>query len=63
MDTRIEGVQKKSRQVLHHIVKTIDPLVKIQTKGQNNGSRALICGIAHLFSSITFRDTTSLIEI
>ena len=38
-------------------------MVKPQAKGQNNGSRTLICGIVHLFSSIPFRDTVSFIEI
>ena len=41
----------------------IDPRVKSQARGQNNRSRALKWGIVHLCSSITFRDTTSFIEI
>ena len=41
----------------------IYPRAKSQARGQNNGSRALKCGIVHLCSSITFRDTTSFIEI
>ena len=41
----------------------IDPRVKSQARGQNNSSRALKWGIVHLCSSITFRDTTSFIEI
>ena len=40
-----------------------DPRVKSQPRSENNGSRALKWGIVHLCSSITFRDTTSFIEI
>ena len=41
----------------------IDPRVKSQARGQNNGSRALKWGIVHLCCSIPFRDTTNFIEI
>ena len=41
----------------------IDPRVKSQARGQNNGSRALKWGIVHLCGSITLRDTTSFIKI
>ena len=41
----------------------IDPRVKTQARGQNNGSRALKLGILGLCSSITFRDTTRFMEI
>ena len=39
---QIEGVPQKSLQnVLVHTAKMIDPRVKSQASGQNNGSRAL----------------------
>ena len=41
----------------------IDPRVITQARGQNNRSRALKWGIVHLSNSITFRDTSSFIEI
>ena len=35
------GLVKKFRKVLLHTAKMIDPSVKSQARGQNNGSRAL----------------------
>ena len=58
-----EWTKKKCTNILLHTAKIIDPRVKSQARGQNNGSRALKWGIVHLCSSITFRDTTSFIEI
>ena len=53
--------KKKYTNVLLHTTKMIDPRVKSQARGQNNGTIALKWGIVvHLGSSITFRDTTSL---
>ena len=54
---------KKFTNVLLYTVKMIDPRVKSPARGQTNGSRALKCGIVHISSLITFRDTTSFIEI
>ena len=42
--------------------KTIDPTLKTQAKGQNNRSRALKWGIAHLGSSNTFEDMIKMKE-
>ena len=39
--TKLEGVQKKCMDILLHTAKMIDPRVKSQARGQNNGSRAL----------------------
>ena len=40
-NSQIEGVQKKCANVLLYTTKMIDPRVKSQARGQNNGSRAL----------------------
>ena len=55
--------KKKCTNVLLHTAKMIDPRVKSQARGQNNGSRALKWGIVHLCSLITFRDRTSFLEV
>ena len=48
---------KKFTNVLLHTSKMIDPRVKSQARGQNNGSRALKWGIVHLCSLSTFWGT------
>ena len=48
--------KKKCTNVLLHTTKMIDPRVKSQARGQNNGSRALKWGIVHLCNLNGFRD-------
>ena len=48
--------KKKCTDVLLYTAKMIDPRVKSQARGQNNGSRALKWGIVHLCNLKDFRD-------
>ena len=54
----LEGEQKKSTDVLPQTAKMIDPRVKSQARGQNNGSRALKWGIVHPCNLNGFGDMT-----